>query len=91
MKDYLSINEEEENIYRVVYIMYKILKSMSDSVKDESQFAEQGKKLTEFIDLITLKSLNVNSFALSKNFTLLITIAIITLIIELKYSFLLIE
>lgn len=88
MKGYLPTNEREENTYRVAYAVHKVLESMSGSVTGEAQPAEQGKKSTEFIGLVTLKSLDAGSLALPKNFTLPTAAATTILTVELSYMFL---
>ncbi|MCJ1263625.1 hypothetical protein MMC22_003495 [Lobaria immixta] len=88
MKGCLSTNEGEENTYRVAYAVHKILESMSGPVEGEPQLAEQGKKSTEFIGLVTLKSLNAGSLALPEDLTLPVTAATTTLTVELAYLFL---
>ena len=88
MKGYLPTNEGEENTYRVAYAVHKVLESMSGSVEGEPQPAEQGKKSTEFVGLVTLKSLNAGSLALPEDLTLPVAAATTTLTVELGYSFL---
>jgi RimJ/RimL family protein N-acetyltransferase len=88
MKGNLPTNEGEENTYRVAYAVHKVLESMSGSVEGEPQPAEQGKKSTEFIGLVTLKSLDAGSLALPEDLTLPVAAATTTLTVELAYLFL---
>ncbi|KIX06750.1 uncharacterized protein Z518_04726 [Rhinocladiella mackenziei CBS 650.93] len=88
MKGYLPTNEGEEKTYRVVYAVHKVLESMSGSVEGEPQPAEQGKKSTEFIGLVNLKSLDAGNLALPEDLTLPVAAATTTLTVELSYAFL---
>ncbi|TKA41679.1 hypothetical protein B0A49_13780, partial [Cryomyces minteri] len=88
MKGYLLTNEGEENTYRVAYAVHKVLESMSGSVEGEPQPAEQGKKSTEFVGLVTLTSLDAGSLALPEDLTLPTAAATTTLTVELAYLFL---
>ena len=87
MKGNLPTNEGEENPYRVAYAVHKVLES-SGSVEGESQPAEQGEKSTEFIGLVTLKSLDAGSLALPDDLTIPVAAATTTLTVELAYLFL---
>lgn len=88
MKGCLSTNEGEENTYRVAYAVHEVLESMSGSVERGPQLAEQGKKSTEFIGLVTLKSLDAGSLGLPEDLTLPVAAATTTLTVELAYLFL---
>jgi RimJ/RimL family protein N-acetyltransferase len=88
MKGYLPTNEGEGNTYRVAYAVHTVLESMSSSVGSEPQPAEQGKKTTEFVGLVTLKSLDAGSLALPEDLTLPAAAATTTLTVELSYLFL---
>lgn len=88
MKAFLPTNEGEENTYRVTYAVHKVLESMSGSVEGEPQPAEQGKKSTEFIGLVSLISLDAGSLALPEDLTLPTAAATTTLTVELAYMFL---
>ena len=88
MKGHLPANEGQENTYRVAYAVHKVLESMSGSVEGKSQPAKQGEKATEFIGLVTLKSLNAGSLALPEDLTLSVAAATTTLTVELAYLFL---
>ncbi len=88
MKGYLPTNEREENTYRVAYAVHKVLESMSGSVEGEPQLTEQGKKSTEFVGLVTLKSLDASSLALPEDLTLPIAAATTVLTVEIAYMFL---
>ncbi|MCJ1385568.1 hypothetical protein MMC17_008691 [Xylographa soralifera] len=88
MKRWLPSNEGEENTYRVVYAVHKVLESMSGSGEGEPQPTEQGKKSTEFIGLVTLRSLDADSLALPEEFTLPVAAAPTTLSVEIAYMFL---
>ena len=61
---------------------------MSGSVKGEQQPAEQEKMSTEFLGLVTLKSLDAGSLALPENLALPVTAATLTLTVEVAYLFL---
>lgn len=88
MKGYLPTKEGQENTYRVAYAVHKVLESMSGSIEGEPQPAEQEKKPTEFVGLVTLKSLDAGSLALPEVLTLPVAAATTTLTVELAYSFL---
>jgi len=88
MKGRLPVNEGEENTYRVVYAVHKVLESMSDSVEGTPQPTEQGKKSTEFIGLVNLKTLDAGGLALPEDLTLPAAAATTTLTVELAYMFL---
>ena len=88
MKGHLPTSEGEENTYRVAYAVHKVLESMSGSVEDEPQHAEQGEKSTEFVGLVTLKSLDDGRLALPEDLTLPVAAATTTLTVELGYLFL---
>ena len=88
IKNYLPTNEGEENNYRVAYAVHKVLESMSTSVEGESQSAEQGKRSTEFVGLVTLKSMDARSLALPEDLTLPAAAATTTLTVEIAYMFL---
>jgi RimJ/RimL family protein N-acetyltransferase len=88
MKGSLPTNEGEETAYRAVYAVHEVLESISGPVEDEPQPAEQGKKPTEFVGLVTLKSLNAGSLALPEDLALPAATATTTLTVELAYSFL---
>jgi RimJ/RimL family protein N-acetyltransferase len=61
---------------------------MSGSVEDEPQVTEQGKILTEFIGLVTLKSFDTGSLVLPDDLALPAAATTTTLIVELAYMFL---
>ena len=61
---------------------------MSGSPKGERQPAEQEQKATEFIGLVTLKSLDAGSLALPEDLTLPTVAATTTLTVEVGYMFL---
>jgi RimJ/RimL family protein N-acetyltransferase len=84
----LPANEAEENTYRVAYAVHRELESMSDTTQSERQPANPEKKPTEFIGLVTLKSLNAYSLALPEDLTLPALSAATILTVELAYSFL---
>ncbi len=88
MKGYLPTNEGEDKTYRVVYAVHKVLEPTSSSVEGKPQPAEQGTKSTEFVGLITLKSLDTGGLALPEDLTLPAAAATTTLTVELAYSFL---
>ena len=88
MKGYLPTNKGGENTYRVAYAVHKVLESMSGTVEGEPQPAEQGEKPTEFVGLVTLKSLDAGSLALPEDLTLPVAAATTTLTVELAYMFL---
>ena len=88
MRGHLPTNEGEENTYKVTYAVHKVLDSMSDSVEGQPQPAEQGKKSTEFVGLVALKSLDAGSLALPEHLTLPDAAATTTLTVELGYLFL---
>jgi RimJ/RimL family protein N-acetyltransferase len=88
MKGYLPTNEGEENTYRVAYAVHKVHESISGSVKGEPQPAEQEKKSTEFVGLVTLKSLDAGSLTLPEDLALPVAAATTTLTVEVSYSFL---
>lgn len=68
--------------------MHKVLEPMSGPVEGEPQPAEQGKKSTVFIGLVTLKSLGAGSLPLPEDLTLPVAAAATTLTVELAYLFL---
>ena len=88
MKGFLPASEGEENTYRVAYAVHKVHEPMSGSVEGEPQPAEQGTKSSEFIGLVTLKSLDAGSLALPEDLTLPDAAATTTLTVELAYLFL---
>ncbi|KAL9123380.1 MAG: hypothetical protein Q9187_000062 [Circinaria calcarea] len=88
IKGSLPINKEGEHTYRVVYAVHKVLESMSGSVEGEMPPAERGEIPTEFVGLVTLKSLDDRSLVLPEDLTLPVAAAITTLTIEIAYSFL---
>ena len=88
MKNCLSTNEREESTYRVAYAVHNVLESRSGAVEGEPQPAEQGKKSTEFIGLVTLKSVDAGSLALPEHLTLPVAAATTTLMVEIAYLFL---
>lgn len=79
---------DEEKTYRVTYAVHEILGSTSDSVEGKLQLTDQVAKPTEFIGLVTLKSLDAGSLALPENLTIPAAAATTTLVIELSYSLL---
>lgn len=88
MKGNLPTNEGGENTYRVAYAVHKVLESTSGSVGGEPQPTEQGKESTEFIGLVTLKSLDAGSLPLPEDLTLPVAAAATTLTVEIGYLFL---
>ena len=88
MEGILPTKEGEDKTYRVAYAVHKVLESMSGSVEGKSPPAEQGKDSSEFIGLVTLKSLDANSLALPEDLTIPVAAATATLTIELAYLFL---
>lgn len=92
MKGRLPTNEAgEENIYRVVYAVHKVLEPTGGAVGvGKSQTAEEGKKnSTEFMGLVTLRSLDAGGgLALPEHLTLPAAAATTTLTVELAYLFL---
>ncbi|KAF2181138.1 hypothetical protein K469DRAFT_638785 [Zopfia rhizophila CBS 207.26] len=88
IKGCLPTSEGEENTYRVAYAVHKVLESMSGSIEGEPQPAEQEEKSTEFVGLVTLKSLDAGGLALPEDLTLPVAAATTTLTVELAYMFL---
>ncbi|KAI9815032.1 MAG: hypothetical protein M1827_002875 [Pycnora praestabilis] len=88
MRGYLPTKEGEENTYRVAYAVHKVLEPMSGSVEGEPQPGQQGAKSTEFVGLVTLKSLDADSLALPEDLTIPAAAATTTLTVELAYMFL---
>ena len=88
MKNILPTNDGKENAYRVAYIVHRVLESTKDPLQGESQSQKQRKTLTEFIGLVSLKSLDDGSLKLPETLTLPVVAATTTLTIELGYSFL---
>ena len=88
MKGYLPTKEGEEKTYRVVYAVHRVPESTSGSVEGDPQPAEQGELPTDFVGLITLKSLDAGSLALPEDLTIPAAAATTTLTVELAYSFL---
>lgn len=88
MKACLSSNNGKEHTYRFAYAVHKVLEPMSASVEGEPQSAEQEKKSTEFIGLVTFKSVDGSSLALPEDLTLPVAAATTTLTVEVAYLFL---
>ena len=88
MKARLPTIAEGTRTYRVVYAVHEVLELTSGSVEGASQPAEQGERPTEFIGLVTMKSLDAGSLALPEDLTLPAATADTTLTVELAYSFL---
>ncbi|MCJ1242087.1 hypothetical protein MMC14_010094 [Varicellaria rhodocarpa] len=88
MKSILPTKDGKENTYRAAYIVHKVLESTNSSLEGESKSAEQEKNPTEFIGLVSLRSLDDGSLALPETLTLPVAAATTTLTIELGYSFL---
>jgi RimJ/RimL family protein N-acetyltransferase len=87
IKGYLPTDGEEKT-YRVAYAVHEISESTSGSVEGELQLADQVAKSTEFIGLVTLKSLDAGSLALPEDLTIPAAAASTTLTIELSYALL---
>lgn len=68
--------------------MHVSIESSKDSNASAPQSGEQSEKATEFVGLVTLKSLNAGSLALPSHLTLPIADPTTTLILELAYQFL---
>lgn len=68
--------------------MHKVLESKSGSLEGEPQSAEQVEKSTEFIGLITLRSMNASNLTLPEDLTLPDAAATTILTVELAYLFL---
>lgn len=68
--------------------MHKVLESTGGFVEGEPQPADQGKKATEFVGLVSLKSLDAGSLALPEDLELPVAAATTTLTVELGYLFL---
>ncbi|KAF2464549.1 uncharacterized protein BDR25DRAFT_337396 [Lindgomyces ingoldianus] len=88
MKGCLPTDEGEKKSYRVAYAVHKFLGSMKGSVESEPQAVGQGEKLTEFVGLVTLKSLDHSTLALPEDLTLPAVAGATTLTVELGYMFL---
>jgi RimJ/RimL family protein N-acetyltransferase len=85
MKGKLSSDEGEEHTNRVFYAVHKVLESTTSTAESAGN---QGTLSTEFIGLVTLRSLDARSLALPKGVTLPITHPATTLTVELGYMFL---
>lgn len=68
--------------------MHKVLEPTSGSTEGAPHPAERGENPTEFIGLVTLKSLDAGSLPLPEDLTLPLTAAATTLTVELAYMFL---
>ncbi|KAI9749234.1 MAG: hypothetical protein M4579_006950 [Chaenotheca gracillima] len=88
VKGFLPTNEGEGKAYRVAYAVHEVLQSSSGAVEDQSQPTEQGKISTQFIGLVTVKSLDAGGLPLPEHLTLPAAAAATTLTVELAYSFL---
>ena len=88
MKTCLPTSEGANPTYRVAFAVHRVLESMSSSVAGERQPPEQEKKPTEFIGLVTLKSLDGGSLVLPEDLTLPAAAATATLTVEVAYLFL---
>lgn len=88
MKGYLPTTEGEEKAYRVAYAIHSIPDSRDGSVEGQPQPTEQEGKPTQFVGLITLKSLGAHGLALPEDLTLPAAAASTTLTVELAYMFL---
>ncbi|OAP60082.1 hypothetical protein AYL99_05084 [Fonsecaea erecta] len=90
-RGYLPTQEVEAGqpkTYRVAYTVHRILETNASSVDSKLPAAECGENATEFIGLITLKSLDSSNLALPENLTLPFAAATTTLTVELAYMFL---
>ncbi|EXJ68908.1 uncharacterized protein A1O5_07840 [Cladophialophora psammophila CBS 110553] len=84
---YLPTNDAESEgakTHRVAYTVHKILEPMALSVETKPQAGTP----TEFIGLVTLKSLDTGSLALPEEFNPSVAAATATLTVELAYMFL---
>jgi RimJ/RimL family protein N-acetyltransferase len=88
MKGYLPTSQAEEKTYRVAYAVHTVLEAMSSSVEVQSKSAEQAQESTEFVGLVTLKSIDAGSLALPEHLALPAAAATMTLTVELAYMFL---
>lgn len=89
MRSYLPppLSSTEEKSYRIVYAVHKILESNSIAENPQSG-GKENEKPTQFIGLITLKSLDASSLALPESLTLPKSTANEILTVELAYIFL---
>ncbi len=75
--------------YRVAYAVHRLIDATSGSGEGEPpQLAEQATKSTEFIGLVTLKSLDAANLPLPAHLTFPSTAAPTTLTLEVAYMFL---
>lgn len=68
--------------------MHKILESTNGSVEGESQPADQGEKPTQFIGIVTLRSLDDTQLVFPDHLTIPAAEATTTLIVDIGYMFL---
>ena len=87
-KGLLPTNEGTRKAYRVAYAVHEVLNLVDDSTEGEQRPAEQAEKSTDFIGLITLRSLGDKALALPEKFTLPLAAATTILTVELGYMFL---
>lgn len=93
MNNSLPSHGETETTYRVVYAVHRVLESMGNSVEGEPLPVEQREKPTDFIGMVTVKSVNtgsdaLRSLALPEDLVLPAATATTTLVVEVAYSFL---
>lgn len=88
MRGYLPTSEGEEKTYRIVYAVHKVLDVTSESPECEPQPIEPEKHATEFIGLITLRSLDASMLTLPEDLTTPVAATATTLIVDLGYMFL---
>jgi RimJ/RimL family protein N-acetyltransferase len=88
MRGYLPTSEGEEKTYRVVYAVHKVLDVTSGSPEGETKPIEREKRATEFIGLITLRSLDDSMLTVPEDLTIPLAATATTLIVDLGYMFL---
>ncbi|EEP77821.1 predicted protein [Uncinocarpus reesii 1704] len=87
MKHYLPAGGEE-NSYRVVYVVHKILEPLDSAAENQAHIKDQREKPTEVAGLVILKSLDAGNLAIPEELTVPAAAASTTLTTELGYSFL---
>lgn len=93
MKAELPTDERERTAYRAIYAVHKVLEPTSGSVEGDPQPVEPGEKPTEFIGLVTVKSVDAvgdaaRKLALPEHLTLPAEAESTTLTVEIAYAFL---
>lgn len=88
MKGQLSTTEAEQNSFRIVYAVHKLLGATGSSTEGECNPQEQGESPSQFIGNVSLRTMEGSFLPLSEDFSLPGAIDPTTLSFELGYAFL---